>query len=283
MKLLIHYQAHYCYEKPASFSPHIVRLFPRRDKFLSVRQWQFSAAAGADIQYRADLFDNLTATCFFPELLSELPFQLQLELELEEKNPFHFVVATHALNAPFTYQPDEARALAAYLGTENPPLFVPAEINGKGGKPTIDVLVDMTEWIHKNIAYERREEGDPFLPEETLSRASGSCRDMAVLQVELLRSQGFAARLVSGFLWEDADSPHDLRAENALHAWVETYIPGAGWISLDPTNGVFADHHRIPAAVGIEHAQIAPISGHYYGKENIPSTLTTSLQIQPIP
>ncbi|MEX1117752.1 MAG: transglutaminase family protein [Terrimicrobiaceae bacterium] len=283
MRLLIRYHACFCYDKPASFSPHVVRLFPRRDKFLSVKQSQFSAAEGADIQYRADLFDNLVATCFFPERLSELPFQLELELELEEKNPFHFVVATHALDSPFSYRPDEARALAAYLGTKNPPLDVPEKISGKVTKPTVDVLVDMTEWIHKNIAYERREEGDPFLPEETLARASGSCRDMAVLQVELLRAQGFAARLVSGFLWEDPESTEDLRAENALHAWVETYIPGAGWISLDPTNGVFADHHRIPAAVGIEHAQIAPISGHYYGNENIPSTLTTSLEIQPMP
>jgi transglutaminase-like putative cysteine protease len=282
VNLLINYHARFSYEKAASFSPHIVRLFPRRDKFLAVRQWQFSAAEGADIQYRSDLFDNLTATCFFPEELSELPFALQLELELEEKNPFHFVVASHALEAPFVYRPEEARALAAYFGSTGVPLAVPESISGRVNKPTVETLVDMTEWIHKNIAYERREEGDPFPPAETLSRASGSCRDMAVLQVELLRSQGFAARLVSGFLWEDPDSPDDLRAENALHAWVETYIPGAGWISLDPTNGVFADHHRIPAAVGLEHAQIAPITGHYYGKETIASTLTTSLQIQPI-
>jgi transglutaminase-like putative cysteine protease len=284
MKLKIHYQARYLYEKPAGFSPHTIRLFPRRDKCLSVRSSQFSAPASADVQYRTDLFDNLTAHCFFPETISELPFTLNLDLELEEKNPFHFLLASHALHIPFVYQPDEALVLGPYLIQPEKPLPIPGLLTGSERTPTVEALVQMTSWIHENIGYERREEGDPFSPWETLERGCGSCRDMAVLQVAILRTRGLAARLVSGFLWEpETVDAADRRAENALHAWVEAYIPGAGWIGLDPTNGVFADQHRIPTAVGITPHHIAPISGHYYGKESIASRLETTLEIHSLP
>lgn len=283
MKLAISYRANFVYEKPAGFSPHTVRLFPRRDKFLNVLEWRFEAAPGADVQYRADLFDNMNAVCFFPEMLTELPFSLDLQLELEEKNPFHFLLASHALECPFEYREDERLVLDVYLRGANMPLELPDSLRWEGRLPTVEALVRMTSGIHDLIEYERRDEGDPHSPWETLSRGKGSCRDMAVLQVAILRQLGIAARLVSGFLWEDEVPEEERRAENALHAWVEAYLPGAGWVGLDPTNGVFSDHHRIPAAAGIEPAHIAPITGHYYGKEPIASTLTTSLKIHPLP
>jgi transglutaminase-like putative cysteine protease len=285
MKLHIQYSANFVYAKSASLSPHTVRLFPRRDKFLSVSATKFSTAPEADIQYRSDLFDNLTAVCFFPKLLADLPFQLDLDLELEEKNPFHFLLASHALEAPFKYTGEEARVLHPYLKHHADSSAFPEEsFGGNERLPTVQALAHITAWIHENIAYERREEGDPYSPEDTLRLESGSCRDMAVLQVAILHARGFAARLVSGFLWEDESvAPSERRAENALHAWVECYVPGAGWIALDPTNGVFADHHRIPTAVGIFPADIAPIAGHYYGKEIIESQLEATLKIQPVP
>jgi len=98
------------------------------------------------------------------------------------------------------------------------------------------------------------------------------------LMVEALRQNGVAARLVSGYLWEDPSLVRRV-ADDALHAWVEAYLPGAGWVALDPTNGVFCDHHAIPTAAGLTPDDIAPVSGTYYGERQIPSQLATRLKI----
>ncbi|GAB4173738.1 MAG: hypothetical protein Fur0032_13350 [Terrimicrobiaceae bacterium] len=277
MKLNISYRASYQYAEPAGFSPHIVRLFPRRDRFLSVESSSFRTGEGIDVQYRSDLFDNLTASCFIPGERAVLPFELDLVLAIEERNPFHFLLAPHALRIPFTYQPLEAEFLAPLTAPRHPSCPLPSEFRLDAPTPTVEALVHLNSWIHENIAYERREEGEAFSPEETLDRGSGSCRDMAVLLADALRRHGVAARLVSGFLWEPEEG--EKKAENALHAWVDAYIPGAGWVGMDPTNGVFADHHRIPTAVGIMPDHIAPIQGNYYGTRTIPSILDVKLSI----
>jgi len=277
MLLTIKYSAVYHYEEPVSFSPHIVRLMPRNDRFTSVKSFSLKTLKSADIQYRGDLFDNIIAYCFLPEAGSTLPFELHLEVELIERNPFHFLLESSALELPFSYPDEMATILTAYLAYQ--PCALPGELALKSPAPTVETLVSWNAWIHRNIEYERREEGEAFPPSETLMRGKASCRDMALLLVAVLRQHGVAARLVSGFLWEPPDS-EDKRAENSLHAWVEAYLPGAGWIGLDPTNGVLADHHRISTAVGLQPKQIAPISGSYFGDHPIGSQLETSLEIQ---
>ena len=281
MKLAIRYSAIYQYEEPASFSPHLARIFPRPDVSLHPDRTLFTTHAGADVQYRRDLFDNLIARCFFPDKLDRLEFGLELDLSLKEKNPFHFLLDSHVLQLPFEYLPGEIRTLAPSLATDGEPCALPAELSRTASaRPTVETLTAMNTWLHENIAYERRDEGDPYPPAETLRRQKASCRDSAVLFAAVLREHGVAARLASGFLWED-DSPDSPRhAENALHAWVEAYLPGAGWVGFDPTNGVLCDHHFLAAAVGLTPADIAPVAGHYYGKKNIPSTLETTLTIK---
>lgn len=284
MKLAIRYSAVYQYEEKASLSPHIVRLFPRQNFSLQTDRISFTTTEGTDVQKRLDLFDNLIANCFYPESIDRMIYKLELDLTLEERNPFHFLLASHSLEIPFTYLPEEAAILDAYRQA-NPKLGpLPNELD-KPAKPvpTVELISHLVTWLHKNITYERREEGEAYESAVTLQGAKGSCRDYAVLLVDVLRHHGLAARLVSGFLWEDPDDEDlERRAENALHAWVETYLPGAGWVGLDPTNGVFCDHHFIPTAVGLTSAQIAPVSGSYYGKKIIKSTLDTTLSIEPI-
>jgi transglutaminase-like putative cysteine protease len=280
MKIAVRYQAIFQYEEPAGFSPHIARIFPRRDMTVQVDRSEFRTHASADVQLRQDLFDNLVAACFYPEPLERLEFHLALDLTIEPRNPFHFILESHAMNVPFRYQPREAEVLAPYLaprshGIDWPdPLRPPTE-----ARPTVETLVALNLWLHNNITYERREEGDPLPVEETLGNRKGSCRDFAVVLAEALRSHGVAARLVSGFLWEDEVPEAERRAENALHAWVEGYLPGAGWVGMDPTNGVFCDHHFLPTAIGLAPSDIAPITGHYYGQKTIASTLETTLSI----
>ena len=280
MKIHIKYRARYEYEEKASFSPHLVRLFPRSDLSVKVESLAFRTNDSADVQHRQDLFDNLVAFCFYPEPLEVLEYDLDLHLTIAPKNAFHFLLERHAIEVPFNYKPEEAEILAPYLTPRQNLSALPAELERPStGKPTVERLVELNSWFHDNIAYERRDEGDAFPPEETLRRMSGSCRDYAVLLVEVLRHWGIAARLASGFLWESETPKEDRRAENALHAWVQAYLPGAGWLGLDPTNGVFSDHHFLAAAVGLNQAQIAPVSGHYYGKKSIGSRLDATLSI----
>lgn len=283
MKIGIRYAATYDYEEPASFSPHLVRLFPRNSRYVRVERASFSTDETASVQYRHDIFDNEIASCFFPEKCSRLNFHLSIDLELVEKNPFLFLVDSHALRMPFDYLPGEVAVLAPYLRRTGDALSLPAELSKPSSpQPTVEALVTLNQWIFDNLGYERREEGAAWEPAETLAAGRGACRDFAVLMVAVLREHGMAARLASGFLWEPPDTPkEDLRAESALHAWVEAYVPGAGWIGLDPTNGVLCDHHRIVAAVGLTPDDITPIRGWYYGHKTIESTMTASLEITP--
>ncbi|MDX2082123.1 MAG: transglutaminase family protein [Terrimicrobiaceae bacterium] len=279
MKLRIDYAADYQYEEPVSLSPHLARILPRTDLFVKVEHKSFSTAATADVQFRRDLSDNLIGYCFYPELVQSLPFRLTLELEVEERNPFHFLLDSRGLHIPCDYSEDERAILQAFLRTPELP-GLPAPLAPNGRRPTVETLVTMNQWIHENFDYERRDEGDPFEPAETLRRASGSCRDYAVFFAEVLRLNGVAARLASGFVWEGDRAEADRRAASAMHAWVEACLPGAGWVGLDPTNGVFCDHHFITTAVGLRHGDVSPIAGTYYGKKKIASELTTRLSVE---
>jgi transglutaminase-like putative cysteine protease len=279
MKLKIRYEAVYTYDEAASLSPHLARIFPRTDLFVQVQKTDFSTHESADVQWRRDLFDNLIAYCFFPEPVKDLPFSLELDLEVRERNPFHFLLDSRGLHVPCDYSGHERRLLAPFLET-GPEFPLPSPLAPDAPRPTVETLVNLTRWVHENLEYERRDEGDPFPPAETLQRGKGSCRDFGPLFAEVLRRNGVAARLASGFVWEGDKAPGERRAESALHAWVEAFLPGAGWIGLDPTNGVFCDHHFVTTAVGLSHGDISPVAGTYYGKKAIASTLAAKLEVQ---
>jgi transglutaminase-like putative cysteine protease len=281
MHLRLRYRATYRYAEPVSLCPHLLRIFPKVDQFLRVTELSFLPPPEADIQFRRDLYDNPIACAFFPKLITSFDLSLDAILETPERNPFHFLLESRSLRVPFDYDPLERAILAAYLQPEGG-VNLPEPLLTDDPRPTVEALVTINQWLHQEIAYERREEGDPFLPAETLRRRRASCRDFSVLMLEVLRQNGIAARLVSGYLWEGDVETQDKVAQGALHAWVEAYIPGPGWVGLDPTNGVFCDHHAIPCAVGLTHAQIAPVAGFYYGNKSIASTLDTELSLEKI-
>lgn len=277
MKLSIRYRAEYVYDEPVSLSPHFVRLFPRDVLQVRVAALEFSTNAGAEVHWRRDVFDNLVARCFYPEETRCLELSLEAGVEVGERNPFGFLLESRALRLPVEYDEHERALLASCFGT--PDVRLPGELGPSDGADTVEALVGMNSWIHENIAYERREEGEAFSPEETLERGRGACRDTAVLLAAALRARGLAARLASGYLWESVGDPAERRADSALHAWTEVYLPGGGWVALDPSNGVLADHHYLTAAVGLEPRDIAPVGGSYFGDRTVGSALTTSLQI----
>ena len=280
MKLGLRYQTTYRYEEPVGFSPHDVRLFPRSDRFSRVRRFDFSTTPKATIRYGRDLFENTVASCYFPERSKELTFRLAINLDLDEKDPFHFILAPEAVEMPFEYDERTRDLLAAYRNPqEKQELTVPGwqAPARKKRRATVATLVDLNKQLHECIGYERREEGEALSPAETLRRGRGACRDVSVLLAEILRQAGLAARLTSGYLRE-SDS-ETKRAEGSLHAWTEVFLPGAGWIGLDATNGVFSNHNFIAAAVGLAPGDITPISGVYYHAARVPAQMTSKLQL----
>ncbi len=277
MKLTISYRAEYRYERRVSLSPHIVRLFPRDALQARVLKLDFATNATGAVHWRHDLYDNVVAQCFYPREDDRLVYRLDAEIAAEERNPFGFLLDSRSLQWPAEYNPREREVLGAFIAPEKTDL--PSALRPMAGSETVNALVTMNQWIHDHIAYERREEGEAYTPAETLRLRRGACRDTAVLLAAALRAQGLAARLVSGFLWESASDPAERKADSALHAWTEVFLPGAGWVGLDPSNGVLADHHYLATAVGIVPSDIAPVSGLYFGREPIPGKLETSLRI----
>jgi len=280
MKLGIRYETTYRYGKEVGFSTHDVRLFPRSGRYARVRSFDFKTKPGATVRFSRDVFDNIVAVCFFPERATELQLQLAIALELEEKDPFHFLLENSAIDLPFAYEPSLLAILAAYRERRTsgdldlPGWQLPTR---EERQPTVATLVALNKAIHDSIGYERRAEGAAREPLETLRMRRGACRDVAVLLAEILRQMGLAARLVSGYLRETETVSR--RAEGSLHAWTEAFLPGAGWIGMDATNGVFSNHNFISAAVGLTPADITPISGSYYHRDTIPSGMTSRLEL----
>ncbi len=280
MRIHIDYQAAYEYEEPVSLSPHIVRVLPRCTRFIRMIDQEFHCGGGARVQFRRDLYDNETACCFFPSVVRAFGISLSTTLQLTTYNPLDFLLDSRGLSIPPAYSESELAVLEPHL-RDLSGVRLPAPLAPEGSRPTVETLMSMICWTNEEIAYERRDEGAPLSPEELLKRRAGSCRDFTVLLVAALRQNGVAGRLVSGFLWE-GPSESSRVAENSLHAWVEAYLPGAGWLALDPTNGSFCDHRSIATAAGASAEDIAPVSGTYYGERQVPSRLTPRLTISEI-
>jgi transglutaminase-like putative cysteine protease len=279
VKVEIRYACSYTYARRVTFSPHLFRLIPKVDRFLKVRRFDFSTNRRATVNWRRDLFDNEVASCFYPDPAKTLAVRLKLALEVAAKNAFGFLLEAHALHLPFPYRPEELRVLGPYLRREEaaPKLgFWHAPVTQR---PTIETLVELNSALHTHLGYERRDAGAARPAHETLQLGRGSCRDFAVVLVEVLRGLGLAARHASGYLCEFGDG--EKRAEGSLHAWVETFLPGAGWVGMDPTNGTFCDHHHLTAAVGLTPADISPVIGSYYHQTAVPHAMEAKLEIIP--
>ena len=279
MKLKITKETLYTYEDLVSLSPHTLRIYPRVDLHFKVDQFHLQSNSDAQIQYRRDLHDNLVAYCFYPNTSNRLGFRTTIELSVKEKNPFQFLLDSHGLKIPCQYKDEELAVLAPYITmAENAKL--PSPLAPTIPRPTVETLVNINSWIFENIAYERRESSHRHTAAEILKRGSGSCRDFSTLLAETLRQNGLATRLASGFVWEGDKPKEEKKASSSMHAWVETYLPGAGWIGMDPTNGVLCDHHFVTTAVGRTESDIAPVNGSYYSNKPVTSSLVTRLFLE---
>jgi transglutaminase-like putative cysteine protease len=280
VKLGVRYETAYQYASAVRFSRHELRLIPRGDVFTQILRWKFETNKGATVRFGRDVFDNCVVACNFAEPAEELRFQVELDLKLKKKNPFDFILAPEAAALPFTYRPDLQRVLTPFQQNDEGSLLeIPRWERPRlsAPRPTVAVLAELNKRLHECVGYERREEGPARPAAETLDLGKGACRDVALLLATILRELGLAARLTSGYLREaDAESR---RAEGSLHAWAEVYLPGAGWIGMDPTNGIFCNHNFIAAAVGIEPADVTPIDGSYYQPGPMKAKMTSRLEL----
>ncbi len=269
------HRTHYTYDRPVAHAPHVVRLRPAphcRTRILSYSQ----KIVGGEhfLNWQQDPFSNWNARLVFPDKMKEFAVEVELIAEMAVHNPFDFFMEESAQKWPFAYEPGLRHELAPFMELPPPTPRVLALVDEflqrylKAGARTIDFLVDLNQRLQHEIGYTIRLEPGVQAPEETLEKKSGSCRDTGWLLVHVLRSLGFAARFVSGYLIQlkpdvkSLDGPSGAEQDfTDLHAWCEAYLPGAGWIGFDPTSGLLAGEGHIPLSCTPEPSNAAPVTG----------------------
>lgn len=284
MKLKISHVTRYEYERAVSFSPHLIYLRPRDTALLRVDQFHFNISPDAKVLWTRDSQDNLLARVHFWERAANLNIRAELRVETFDTNPFDFILEPHALTFPFVYDELHAFNLGPYLA---PPFaetrtallsWLDAHFTDRPAE-TVPFLVALNTLVHRSLTYTRRHERGIQPSTTTLRLGSGSCRDYAVLFVELCRTLGIAARFVSGYLH---DPSPDSAAYGAMHAWAEVFLPGAGWKGLDPTHGIFCDDSFVPVAHAAVAESVNPIQGSYYAPDPVPSRLSHTVLVERI-
>ena len=271
IRVAINHNTTYSYDRSVALSPHIFRLRPAVHSRTNIEAYSFKITPKDHyINWQQDPFGNYQARVVFPEKTTELKVEVEVIANLVSINPFDFFVEDYAENYPFEYKGELPKELVPYLEIrESGPLLTQWLTGVDRSKKTInDFLVYLNQKLNKDIAYSIRMEVGVQTCEETLEKKLGSCRDTAWLFVQALRHLGLAARFVSGYLVQltadikSLDGPSGPETDfTDLHAWTEVYIPGAGWIGLDPTSGLFAGEGHIPLACTPDYASAAPVVG----------------------
>lgn len=271
IRVALHHKTRYRYDRPIFLSPHVFRLRPAVHSRTPIEAYSLKIRPDNHfINWQQDPFGNFLARVVFPEKVEELSVEVDLIARMTVFNPFDFFVEDYAVESPFQYEPHLLKELAPYLEiAESGPLLEAwlREVD-RSDRNTVDFLVDLNRLLWRDIRYSIRMEPGVQTCEETLARNLGSCRDSAWLLVQILRRLGYAARFVSGYLIQLATDVKSLDGPSGpendftdLHAWTEVYVPGAGWIGLDPTSGLFAGEGHLPLACTPDPVSAAPVTG----------------------
>jgi uncharacterized protein (DUF2126 family)/transglutaminase-like putative cysteine protease len=270
IQVALNHRTSYRYDKAISLGPHVIRLRPAFHARTPIPSYSLDITpANQIINWQLDPFNNRLARVIFSGKTNELVIDVNLVADLSPVNPFAFFLDPGIADYPFTYAPDLAADLQPYLSTDEigPRLTaflaafrshaLPAEKTS-----TVSLLLELNRKVRDDLNYETRFEHGVQTCEETLERRSGSCRDSAWLLVQALRNLGIAARFVSGYLIQLAGADDGPKTDTAdLHAWAEAFLPGAGWIGLDPTSGMLAAEGHIPLVCTPSATQAAPVEG----------------------
>ena len=266
----IRHKTEYRYAKPVPLGPHQMMLRPRETRDLRLVNFDLDVSPAARVNWSNDVAGNAVAVATFENASDVLAMTARIVVDLTAPVWPVFPIAAHAVFYPFLYSNDDL----ADLG----PLANPRYQDDAGRlsdwvegfvmrRPTdtLSLLKDVANGVTAQIIYQSRETEGTQGPLETLDRGLGSCRDLAVLFAEAARTLGFGARLVSGYLFNSNDDKIGSASDGSTHAWVEVFVPGAGWVPFDPTNQSVGSADLIPVAVARRIEQVAPLTGSFQG------------------
>lgn len=277
MILSVEHTLYYSYSNPVSLTPHTIYLTPKASPNQEIISYQLDIQPAPNIIHKnIDLEGNAQSVAFFNTQTDKLSFRATVEIVSQEVNPFHFIYFPFGAEMlPFKYPDKELDLLQPYLTNEGVTTLIDQfarQIASEADWKTTDFLTRISKYIGYNFFYEKRLEGAANSPEATLISRNGTCRDYAVLMIAACKALGLAARFVSGYCYGSELQAHE------LHAWVEVYLPGAGWRGFDPTEGRIVDFHYIALASSVQAELINPIRGGFRG--NAVSSLNAFVDIQ---
>ena len=268
--LKIHHKTTYRFRQPVSLLPHRLMLRPRESRDVRLISSTLTLTPTATVTWAQDVSGNAVATATFAGMAECLLIDSVTEIQLNAAPWPVFDIAGSAIFYPFRYSDDEWADLGA-LATQQYP-DVDARLHNwardfvrSNPTDTLSLLKDMCAGVAERISYQSREMEGTQSPTQTLQRGWGSCRDFAVLFVEATRSLGFGARIVSGYLYDPDQNRVGSIGAGSTHAWAEVFVPGAGWITFDPTNRSVGGFNLVPVAVARDIRQAMPVSGSFVG------------------
>jgi transglutaminase-like putative cysteine protease len=270
ISLKIHHKTTYRFNTSVALGPHRLMLRPRESRDLHLISSQVTIAPEAVVTWAHDVFGNAVATAVFQTMTDSLEIDSVSELQLDAAAWPVFSIAASAIVYPFRYSDDEWTDLGALTRQQYPDPtgrlrdWARAFVRGPS-TDTLSLLKDLSAGVTSWIRYQSRDDEGTQSPTQTLDRGWGSCRDFAVLFADAVRSLGFGARIVSGYLYNPDRQSVGSSDAGSTHAWAEVFVPGAGWITFDPTNRSVGGFNLIPVAVVRDIQQAVPVSGNFVG------------------
>jgi transglutaminase-like putative cysteine protease len=260
----------YRYSEPVTFGEHRMMFRPRESHDLRLLNSNLEITPNPSrLRWLHDAFDNSVAVATFNEPATELRFESTVALEHFENTVPEYPIEEYAKRYPFRYSDEEFPNLSRALVNQHPSEALSEWacrfLDPSGTTETMTILRSMTRGIRQDFDYKHRPEKGVQSPSETIASRRGSCRDFAVLMIEAARSLGLAARFVSGYIFVPTKESVGTHGAGSTHAWMQAYLPGAGWIDFDPTNSIVGNRNLIRVALAWDQLQALPLWGTYSG------------------
>ncbi|QDV30532.1 hypothetical protein Spb1_24660 [Planctopirus ephydatiae] len=269
----------YHYNEPVTFGPHRAMVRPREGHDLHITASKLEIEPASDVRWLRDIYGNSISVITFLEPSQKLRVYSEVDVDLYDNPSLSCSIDPMVQSYPFQYSADDQVELfpfrlpsypadAARLHEWLSPLYTPGQLHN-----TSDLLQALNSRIYESLTYQHRDEPGVQLPCETIAKGTGSCRDYAVLMMEAARHWGLAARFVTGYVQLDAQQ------HGSTHAWIEIYLPGAGWRGFDPTNNKLASAEHVSVGVARDQDKASPLSGTWFGAANAFESLAVKVQV----